>query len=1589
MAALHQVGNGRMINNHRRILMMGRELRIFLSHSGIDTDAACDLKRRLLASPDAKTAGLKVWFDKDDLRPGKRWQPQIEQAIGDAAAFVVYVGSRGVINWVDIEVRTALLRAATDKNFLFIPVLATAAAANTLPAFAKLYQGVHDPLANTEELAKLLKAVLDADWDRSAKLIDEPFVGLRSMREEEADRFFGREAEVKELVDKFRKHRVVAVVADSGTGKSSLARAGFGPAFRGGALIDPAREEARDKIWQVVAMRPRADPAEGLRDGVESAAHKLGRTLTDIGSLRDSVSLADAGKTAFALRCGLQPDRTSTLLIVDQLEELFIATSDQNAAAFAALLPALAGGPSDIRILITVRSDYFNLLSGVKDVAGRAALFERLTANNNDAILRFKAMSPAGLRDAVLEPLKLAGETNETTLADAVQTDISRQASDLPLLQVALRAAWRQHHPNGPPMLECYQTVGRVSGALANEADMALKRLPPDDQARLESVFVRLVELGDTGGATQLGASLDDFDPPRRALLQKLGEDEYGQLVSVGAIHAELAHEAIITQWPWLQDMLRTNAVDVRRLARLMERTKEWSTAPEGRKTEYLATGAEREAFHNLKERHGDWLSKADRDFVAASERAYQDDLNAKRADAEARQREKDAEQARKLADARTITRRTRIGGGVALVFAIAAGAFAWYAQSERGVADQKTAEANARTVDAIEAKQEADKAAQVAEEQKAETQRQLNRANQAIAESINNDLGLQPGRGLTRRQRQALWQLATADEPVRSRFVSILTGRPGEAVHAAPEFAQISRALGLVWPSAAEVEPLIAAAVVGLQSNQSEDAALVGEFKVLVPKLSEAQAGKAVDPVLKQIGQATDPDALQALAQTLQALPVELSDAQAGQAVEPVLKQIGQAIKPFRYNAVRTLVEALQALAPKLSEAQAGQAVDPVLKQIGQTTDPDALQGLAHALQALAPKLSEAQAGQAVDPVLKQIGQTTDPDALQALAQALQALPMKLSDAQARQALDSVLTQIGQKHDPDTALAEALEALRMKLSDAQAGQAVEPVLKQIGQTTDPGALQILAQALQALAPKLSEARAGQAVDPVLKQIGQTTDPNALHDLAQALQALPMKLSEAQARQALDPVLKQIGQATDPNAVQALADALQALRMKLSEARAGQAVERVLKQIGQTTDPNALQALAQALQALALKLTEAQASQALDPVLKQIGQATDSDALQTLAEALRALAPKLSDAQASQVVERVLKQIDQTTDSFALYELGQALQALAPKLTEAQADKAVDPVLKQIGQTTDPNALYELAQALQALAPKLSEAQAGQALGPVLKQIGQTTDLNAFQALAQALQALAPKLSEAQASQALDPVVKKIGQTTDGARADAEALKALARALQALAPKLSEAHASQAIEPLLRQIGQTTDAETLKALAQALQAVAVKLSETQAGQAVDPVLKQIGQTTDPDALQALAQALQALAPKLSEAPAAKASRGAASSLAWAATDDEAAEWAQALAALTYQASNQDEILAAAIAYPAAVGQATERLLDAIRARRPDAPASKEGTEAALKWLAKTYPDVLRPPICPPPLQEQSDLKCPSSARQQD
>src|SRR5262249_22287713 len=150
----------------------------------------------------------------------------------------------------------------------------------------------------------------------------------------------------------------------------------------------------------------------------------------------------------------------------------------------------------------------------------------------------------------------------------------------------------------------------------------------------------------ETGGATRRAGELADFDGPRRLLADKLATEDCGRLLLAGERTVEIAHEALITQWPWLQNMLNEAAADIRVLDRLMDKARRWSMTG-SRSAEHLATGAERTEFAALAEHRSDWLSTAEREFVADSEEAHAADERRNREEEQRKQR--DTERLRRL----------------------------------------------------------------------------------------------------------------------------------------------------------------------------------------------------------------------------------------------------------------------------------------------------------------------------------------------------------------------------------------------------------------------------------------------------------------------------------------------------------------------------------------------------------------------------------------------------------------------------------------------------------------------------------------------------------------------------------------------------------------------------------------------------------------------------------------------------------------------------------------------------------------------------------------------------------------------------
>ncbi len=271
----------------------------------------------------------------------------------------------------------------------------------------------------------------------------------------------------------------------------------------------------------------------------------------------------------------------------------------------------------------------------------------------------------------VKRPLVMAGlgDSDEIeALARHFKRDMMDQPGDLALVQMALDAVWRRRKQAGG-LSNAYASVGEIAGALAHEADaVRTGKLNDEERKLLVPLFVRLVRLGDTGGVIRRAAPFDELGEGRAALARKLTDPDCARLLAtVSGYSVEVAHEALVTQWAWLQNQIgsREIASSIRRLGNLTDDAGAWmlATAPEKPKT--LANRADFDRFSALKTEHSDWLSRSEINFVSESGAAI-----AQAALAEERRKEAELQAAKEReAAAKKIARRTVLGtmGAVAM----------------------------------------------------------------------------------------------------------------------------------------------------------------------------------------------------------------------------------------------------------------------------------------------------------------------------------------------------------------------------------------------------------------------------------------------------------------------------------------------------------------------------------------------------------------------------------------------------------------------------------------------------------------------------------------------------------------------------------------------------------------------------------------------------------------------------------------------------------------------------------------------------------------------------------------------------------
>ncbi|MDC0712549.1 SUMF1/EgtB/PvdO family nonheme iron enzyme [Stigmatella sp. ncwal1] len=452
--------------------------------------------------------------------------------------------------------------------------------------------------ASAEELREALESLGEEAHGAQATAA-RPYPGLHAFSTGERQVFFGRGAEIRALLDRLRAEPFVLVAGDSGVGKSSLCRAGLLPRIADGAL---------GGSWQELTLIPGRHPLAALASAL---APHLDRNEAQVQEeLR-------TGPFALARLLRAQANTESTLLFVDQLEELLTLSEPEEAALVAELLGRLVETIPGVRLLATVRGDFLT----------RLATLPSLGDGISGALYLLRPLSEPGLREAITEPARAQGVAFESeALVESLMT-AGRTEGGLPLLQFALAELWdaRDLERRVIPAATL-EALGGVSGALARHADGVLNRLLPGQQTVARHLLSRLVTPEGTRARRPLPELLGGGTTPEdaRTVLEALVR---GRLLvareTEGEPTYEVAHEALLTGWDQLRGWLAGNAERRAALHRLERAAAEWqrlSRAKEALWGARLLAEVEALALDELEPREAAFLS-ASRQAVRRSRR--------------------------------------------------------------------------------------------------------------------------------------------------------------------------------------------------------------------------------------------------------------------------------------------------------------------------------------------------------------------------------------------------------------------------------------------------------------------------------------------------------------------------------------------------------------------------------------------------------------------------------------------------------------------------------------------------------------------------------------------------------------------------------------------------------------------------------------------------------------------------------------------------------------------------------------------------------------------------------------------------------
>jgi hypothetical protein len=399
-------------------------------------------------------------------------------------------------------------------------------------------------------------------------LLARPYRGLQAFTEEDSEFFFGRERYVAEITARLQSRPIVPIIGPSGSGKSSILLAGVMPRLKATGT------------WRVAVFRPGRDPVANLFDELVSLLEPQATTaLKRLKAMNEALELVGENIAGFveAARAICRTERVECLLlVVDQFEELLTLSDPASAQRFIErfFVDPPAGAP--LRWAVTVRADFMG------EVQNRADL-ERAFRDK----VEIWPMSEAELTEAIERPARMLDVELEPGLTSLISSAVRGRPGPLPLLQFLLDQLWQKQRDRKLTH-DAYHAVGGLAGALAHHADDVLRGLGREgvNETVIERTLVpHLVHLSEDGVDARRIAQRQEFDSSQWHVLQRLA-DPRARLVVLGrdldgSETAEVAHEALIRDWPKLRNWANEHRSFGLWLQRTRDAAREWTQAGE------------------------------------------------------------------------------------------------------------------------------------------------------------------------------------------------------------------------------------------------------------------------------------------------------------------------------------------------------------------------------------------------------------------------------------------------------------------------------------------------------------------------------------------------------------------------------------------------------------------------------------------------------------------------------------------------------------------------------------------------------------------------------------------------------------------------------------------------------------------------------------------------------------------------------------------------------------------------------------------------------------------------------------------------